>query len=67
MEFFQNLQGADRTLKPDACGVLRKVFSDIQTQGRISAFDSDGKPCVVNGSKVFLMIQEGIVVILNFC
>jgi hypothetical protein len=57
-EIFQYIQGADRNLKPDTCGILRKVLSDMQTKCRISAFDSDVSPVVVNGNAVFFKIQE---------
>ena len=29
---FQYIQGADRTLKPDLCGILSKVLSDMKTK-----------------------------------
>ena len=54
-EIFRYIQGADRTLKPDVYGILRKVLSEIQTSHM-----------EVNGNKVFLMAQESIIVLLIF-
>ena len=51
---FQNILGTDRTLKPNLCGILRKVLSEIRQKGVFQLLMQTASPVEVDGNKMFL-------------